>query len=270
MNRQLSLSLLIALSVSACTSAPADRSSVTSNSPAAEHASAQPVPAQSPQRSPEQNLPEQNSPEQPSAQQPPAPTTPAEKLQALNAIATQAEKCVTVIDDPNPPSNVRSVPVVQAGNIVGKLHNFSVVEVVDHQNDWLKVRSPIQGWVSLNLTRATCGTGFQPVLKRINALSDQALAGDRSATDLLVRYSFQSADGAAAETAFSKLGQLAQQQPERLIAVLNVQPEAGRTKLLESLNLLSLTPEGRRAFEAALAQRSDTPTAKTWRLVKQL
>ncbi|HEY9639591.1 MAG TPA: hypothetical protein V6C57_03865, partial [Coleofasciculaceae cyanobacterium] len=132
----------------------------------------------------------------------------------------------------------------------------------------LQIQSPVQGWVALDLTRAVCGTEFRPTLQRINALNQKALRGDRAATDLLIRYAFQSADGAAAEVAYGSLAQLAQQQPDRLIAVLDTQPEAGRRKLLEGLDGLSLNPEARKSFETALAQQRDTPTAKSWQEVK--
>jgi Bacterial SH3 domain len=254
-------SLAIALSLSACTAAPTPPDTAanpTSPSPAAE-VSPSAVRSAPAQPTPVPTLSELN---------PDQTSTPAEKLKTLNAIATQADKCVTVIDDSNPPSNVRSAPVVQSGNVVGKLDNLSVVEVVNHRKDWLEIQSPVQGWVSLNLTRAVCGTEFRPVLQRINALNQKALGGDRAATDLLVRYSFQSADGAAAEAAYGSLAQLAQQHPDRLIAVLDTQPEVGRRKLLEGLDGLSLTPEARKSFETALAQQRNTPTAKSWQEVK--
>ncbi len=282
------LSLAIALSLSACTTVP--KPSGTAASPtSASPTSASPIAANPASPSPAAESASPNA--FPSAvQSSPVPSTPAkspraqtlyelnpdqtasastDSLQTLNAIATKAGKCVTVIDDSTPPSNVRSAPVVQSGNVVGKLDNFSVVEVVNNQNNWLEIQSPMHGWVSLDLTRAVCGTEFRPVLQRINALNQKALGGDRASTDLLIRYAVQSADGAGADAAYGSLGQLAQQHPDRLIAALDVQPEAGRRKLLEGLDLLSLNPKGRRSFETALARQSDTPTAKSWQTVKR-
>ena len=294
-------SLAIALSVSACTtvSKPSD----TAASPTASPIAASPIAANPAPASPAElaspgvaksllpaaqaQTQAQTAHAQTHAQSSPAPTqsthaqtlyelnpdqtapTSNDTLQTLNAIATKAGKCVTVIDDSAPPSNVRSAPVMQSGNVVGKLDNFSVVEVVNNQNNWLEIQSPMHGWVSLDLTRAVCGTEFRPVLQRINALNQKALGGDRASTDLLIRYAVQSADGAGADAAYGSLGQLAQQHPNRLIAALDAQPEAGRRKLLEGLDLLSLNPKGRRSFEKALARQSETPTAKSWQTVKR-
>jgi Bacterial SH3 domain len=267
------LSLAIALSLSACTTTatpPDTAANPAVNSPAASSPAAEATAPIAAPSSPVRSTPAQPAPVQTLAELNPDPTAPLpETQQALNAIATKAGKCVTVIEDSNPPSNVRSAPGVQSGNVVGKLDNYSVVEVVNHQKDWLEIQSPMHGWVSLNLTRAVCGTGFRPVLQRINALNQKALGGDRAATDLLIRYSFQSADGAGADAAYGSLGQMAQQHPDRLIAALDAQPEAGRRKLLEGLDLLSLNPEARRSFETALAQQSNTPTAKSWQSVKR-
>ncbi|KAM3099369.1 hypothetical protein ACKFKG_03665 [Phormidesmis sp. 146-35] len=43
-----------------------------------------------------------------------------QKLREVAAIAKREKSCVTIIDDPNPPTNVRSRPTVQA-NVVGKV-----------------------------------------------------------------------------------------------------------------------------------------------------
>ena len=279
-------SLAIALSLSACTTAPKPSDTAANPAPTSLAESSSPVAQSSPVPSAQAQTRAQPAPAQPHAQSSPAPTqsthaqtlyelnpdqtAPAsnDSLQTLNAIATKAGKCVTVIDDSAPPSNVRSAPVVQSGNVVGKLDNFSVVEVVNNQNNWLEIQSPMHGWVALDLTRAICGTEFRPTLQRINALNQKILGGDRASTDLLIRYAVQSADGAGADTAYGSLGQLAQQHPDRLIAALDAQPEAGRQKLLEGLDLLSLNPKGRRSFEKALARQSETPTAKSWQTVK--
>ena len=277
------LSLAIALSLSACATAPTPPN--TAASPAADSPVASSPVADSPiasspvakatspiaASSPVRSTPVQPAPAQTLYEINPDQTAPppADTLPTLNAIATKAGKCVTVIEDSDPPSNVRSAPGVQSSNVVGKLDNYSVVEVVNHQKDWLEIQSPMHGWVSLNLTRAICGNGFRPVLQRINALNQKALEGDRAATDLLIRYAFQSADGAGADAAYSSLGQMAQQHPDRLISALDAQPEAGRRKLLEGLDLLSLNPEARKSFETALAQQNNTLTAKSWQSVKR-
>lgn len=64
------------------------------------------------------------------------------------------EDCQTIIADPNPPMNVRSSPVVAADNVVGRLPNGVLLSVTDENQGWLKIRSPLQGWVYQELTVA--------------------------------------------------------------------------------------------------------------------
>ncbi|WP_421659025.1 SH3 domain-containing protein [Leptothermofonsia sp. ETS-13] len=64
--------------------------------------------------------------------------------------------CKTITTDPNPPLNVRSSPVSAPDNIVGRLRNGTQLKVVDENEGWLRVVSPIEGWVYKDLTVTTC------------------------------------------------------------------------------------------------------------------
>jgi hypothetical protein len=64
--------------------------------------------------------------------------------------------CKTIATDPNPPLNVRSSPVSAPDNIVGRLRNGTQLKVVDENEGWLRVVSPIEGWVYKDLTVTTC------------------------------------------------------------------------------------------------------------------
>ncbi|MEB3829531.1 SH3 domain-containing protein, partial [Phormidium sp. CCY1219] len=64
----------------------------------------------------------------------------------------------------NPPTNVRSTPEVAPDNIVGTLANGTYVSLSDRQNGWFKITTPVDGWISQNLTETTCAS----VSKRIN------------------------------------------------------------------------------------------------------
>jgi len=65
--------------------------------------------------------------------------------------------CQTIIADPKPPMNVRSSPVVAADNMLGRLPNGVSLIVTDENEGWLKISSPLQGWVYKELTVTSCG-----------------------------------------------------------------------------------------------------------------
>ncbi|QZZ22847.1 SH3 domain-containing protein [Leptothermofonsia sichuanensis E412] len=64
--------------------------------------------------------------------------------------------CKTIATDPNPPLNVRSSPVSAPDNIVGRLRNGTRLEVVDENQGWLRIVSPVEGWVYKDLTVTSC------------------------------------------------------------------------------------------------------------------
>lgn len=66
--------------------------------------------------------------------------------------------CQTIIADPQPPMNVRSSPVVAADNMLGRLPNGVPLIVIDENEGWLKISSPLQGWVYKELTVTSCGS----------------------------------------------------------------------------------------------------------------
>lgn len=185
----------------------------------------------------------------------------------LKNISTQKGKCVTITDDPNPPTNVRLTPVVKSDNIVGHLNSFTFVNVINNQNGWLEINSPINGWISLNLAHAGCGDLFN----QLNNLYKRSLNGDRNALDLLVRYTYQAADGVTADILFSDyLPKLLQKQPELLIRTLDSQPERNRRQLLENMLAQSFLESGTQwqsqlltIFETKLVNHKNSLTAKT-------
>lgn len=64
--------------------------------------------------------------------------------------------CQTIIADPNPPLNVRSSPVVAADNQITSLPNGTLLTITDESAGWLKIDSPVQGWVYKELTVTSC------------------------------------------------------------------------------------------------------------------
>lgn len=64
--------------------------------------------------------------------------------------------CQTLIADPNPPLNIRSSPVAAEDNKIATLPNGTTLTIVDEQNGWLRINSPLQGWVYKELTVTSC------------------------------------------------------------------------------------------------------------------
>ncbi|NER01569.1 MAG: SH3 domain-containing protein [Okeania sp. SIO3C4] len=63
---------------------------------------------------------------------------------------------MAIVDDPEPPLNVRSSPEVREGNKVAQLNNNTFVSVADEKSGWLRITNPVIGWVAKNRTRSTC------------------------------------------------------------------------------------------------------------------
>ncbi|PSB25245.1 SH3 domain-containing protein [Stenomitos frigidus] len=94
-----------------------------------------------------------------------APTTTAQKQttavtpRSSPAANRTIESCVVrmaLVNDPNPPLNVRSAPTTEADNVVGQLKNGTFVTVDDDQNGWLQIKTPLNGWISKQRTTNGC------------------------------------------------------------------------------------------------------------------
>jgi Bacterial SH3 domain len=70
---------------------------------------------------------------------------------------------MAVVNDPNPPLNVRSQPQVNGSKIVGKLKNNTFVSVAEEQNGWLRITEPVPGWIAKNRTESSCPTIKQQI-----------------------------------------------------------------------------------------------------------
>ncbi len=83
---------------------------------------------------------------------------------------------MAVVNDPNPPLNVRSIPQVNGSKIVGKLKNNTFVSVAQEQNGWLRITEP-PGWIAKNRTESSC----PKVTQEINFLpgGDEAIVKGR-------------------------------------------------------------------------------------------
>lgn len=67
------------------------------------------------------------------------------------------------INDPNPPTNIRSSPEVKPNNIVGKVENGRVLRVLSEKNGWFQIEEPAKGWISKTVTETECSQKQQPI-----------------------------------------------------------------------------------------------------------
>ena len=92
----------------------------------------------------------------------PAPAAPAPAGSA--DASRKVESCTVttvVIDDPNPPLNVRSSPST-AGAVVGQLKNGQMLSVTAEQSGWFRVAEPV-GWISAQRTKSGCNQKVERV-----------------------------------------------------------------------------------------------------------
>ncbi len=132
------------------------------------------VPTTSPQSQKFQPQPAKNSPVESSL----IPDTSDQKVEPV-LIAPPDSGCkisMAVINDSDPPLNVRSHPRLTDSKIVGKLNNNTFVSVTQEQNGWLQITEP-PGWIAKNRTESSC----QNVRKEINFLpgGDEAIVKGR-------------------------------------------------------------------------------------------
>jgi hypothetical protein len=182
--------------------------------------------------------------------------------------------CITQIDDPNPPTNVRLTPAVVTGNVIGQLPNGAEVRVMEVLNGWLKIRRPLVGWVSMNLTRVSCGNSPAEVQKNLEILHSLKGKPGVEATDTLVRYLYRGAKGSFAEVALGYFNELAIDRFYALVAALDKHTEEVRRQVLRQAITAGIHPQARENFEQEIAQSETlsiplSPTLKTWKTLNQ-
>ncbi|MBD2039608.1 SH3 domain-containing protein [Microcoleus sp. FACHB-672] len=118
-----------------------------------------PLPSETPAQAPAQ------APTQP-AQTTPVKAAPANVPPAAGQPQASNPKCEisnAKINDPKPPTNIRSSPEVKPNNIVGKVENGRVVSVKSEKNGWLQITEPITGWISKSVAETECKEKNQPI-----------------------------------------------------------------------------------------------------------
>jgi hypothetical protein len=92
------------------------------------------------------------------AEQSPPNSSPSASPEA-SPVSRKVELCtvrMAVANDPQPPLNVRSAPNSNGENVVGQVKNGTLVTVVDEQDGWLQISTPMRGWVAKNRTDHGC------------------------------------------------------------------------------------------------------------------
>ncbi|WP_413166290.1 SH3 domain-containing protein [Capilliphycus salinus ALCB114379] len=110
--------------------------------------------------------PAENTPSPLAAAPANAPPSPPSGETNPMVIRPPVENCrinMAVVDDPEPPLNVRSSPEVKEGNIVGQLDNNTFISVVKEDQGWLQISSPVEGWVAKNRTKSSCANVNQAI-----------------------------------------------------------------------------------------------------------
>lgn len=192
--------------------------------------------------------------------------------EVINEKAVKKNECITVIDSLKEPVFVYSEKTLNEASIIYTLDNLSIIEVENNQNGWIEIKSPVRGWVPLQQTHATCGwNGIKPSLERISKLFKKAQNGNFKATDMLVRFSYQDADGAMATIVNGYLLQLSKENPKLLISVLDDQPENERLKILTDSQLIAIPSIGNKndSFEKELKIQRASLTSKTVEVYKK-
>ncbi len=126
----------------------------------------------------------------------PNPSTASQPLVQLSSDTTLAafKGCLTIVNDPQPPLNVRAAPTARFNNIVGTVEDEETVTVIGRQAGWLQVSAPISGWVDQSLTKTICDKAEQADLTKASAM--KAKGGERILADAIADYQSGDLDAA--------------------------------------------------------------------------
>ncbi len=83
-----------------------------------------------------------------------------------SSVSRKLELCtvrMAIANDPEPPLNVRSAPSTDGDNIIGQVKNGTMVTVVDEENGWLQITTPMRGWVAKNRTENGCNQKLERI-----------------------------------------------------------------------------------------------------------
>ncbi|NJO45274.1 MAG: SH3 domain-containing protein [Oscillatoriales cyanobacterium RM2_1_1] len=102
-------------------------------------------------------------PNPPTANPPTATPAPEASPVVIRPMTEGCSISMAIVADTEPPLNVRSAPQVAEGNIVGQLDNQTFVSVEAEKEGWLKINSPVEGWISKSRTQSSCPNMERPI-----------------------------------------------------------------------------------------------------------
>ena len=198
----------------------------------------------------------------------PNPSTASQlPVQSSSDPAIAMNGCLTIVNDPQPPLNVRAAPSDRFNNIVGTLQDGETVTVIGRQRGWLQVNAPISGWVDQSLTKTICDKAEQAEF--IKAAAMKAKGGERILADAIEDY--QSGDLSSAIKLLKTIPEDSPVYAQAQVALTTMPTQWKRAKNLYSNAQVALK-ENRSADVLKLV--NEIPDIRYWRekftpLVKQ-
>jgi hypothetical protein len=99
----------------------------------------------------------------------------------VTAPAPSRENCLIhsfQVNDPSPPLNVRSSPVVKPDNIITSLPNRWIGKIISEKDGWLKIQlKDSTGWIAANRTVYDCNYFNEPIAKTPYTIPGSRLVG---------------------------------------------------------------------------------------------
>lgn len=91
------------------------------------------------------------------------PVSPAETRTTTVREVESCKVTMAIVNDPEPPINVRSAPTTDKANVIGQLKNGTFLTVDKEQNGWFQISNPVKGWVSKSRTTSSCNQKVERV-----------------------------------------------------------------------------------------------------------
>lgn len=196
------------------------------------------------------------------AAQPPSETaqSPADPLAAFRG-------CLTIVNDPQPPLNVRAAPTDRFDNIIGKVEDGNPVMVIGKQRGWLQISTPVPGWVDKSLTKTICDQAEQAELEKSIAIKTDV--GNRVLAEAIEEY--QSGDLTSAIKLMKTIPEDSSVYAQAQVALKTMPNEWKRAKSLYGKAQTALKEN---KAEDVLKLVGEVPDVRYWRqkftpLVKQ-
>jgi hypothetical protein len=91
------------------------------------------------------------------------PVSPAETRTSTVREVQSCKIKMAIVNDPEPPINVRSSPTTEKSNVVGQLKNGTFLTVEKVQDNWFQISNPMKGWVAKSRTTSSCNEKVERV-----------------------------------------------------------------------------------------------------------